>query len=326
MTGRKPAGRVRVVLGLMLALVAMPRAASSQAVTPPPAEYKVGIEDVLQISVWSHPELERTVTVDAQGNIAVPPVGDVKAAGLTTRQLSDRIADRLASYLRQGATTVTVIVKDYVSQSVYVSGAVGRPGRYGAVTPPPLFDALNLAGGASPSGDLSRVTIIRRAGAGPHQITVDVAAAMREGTEAELPQLQPGDMVVVPTAVSLVGGVGNDQGVGVLGAVNRPGLYPVEPNEDLWVALALAGGPAGGGNLSNIRVLTSDQSVANAVTVNLLETLQRGNRHPYIIKPGDIVFVDTKGVSLWGVLTGLLSTTRDVANLVAIVRVLQNNP
>ena len=133
-------------------------------------------------------------------------------------------------------------------------------------------------------------------------------------------------MVVVPTAVSLVGGIGNEQGVGVLGQVNRPGLYPVGPNEDLWVALALAGGPTTVAKLSTIRVLTKDQSAQTAVTVNLQETLQRGNKQPYMIQPGDIVFVDSKGPSFWGVFSQLLNTSRDVANLVAIVHILQKNP
>lgn len=310
-----------------------PGRAHAQTVTPSgpaasatPADYIIGIEDVLEISVWSHPELERTVTVNAQGNVTVPPIGDLHAAGLTPAKLADRISDRLATYVRLGATTVTVVVHDYVSQSVYVTGSVVRPGRYGAVTPPPLFDAINMAGGALPNGDLSRVTIIRRSGTGPHQLTVDVAGAMRDGTESQLPVLRAGDMVVVPTAVSLVGGIGNDQGVGVLGAVNRPGLYPVGPNEDLWMALALAGGPSSQANLSTIRVLTKDQSAQTAVTVDLKGTLSHGNKQPFVIQPGDIVFVDSKGPSLWGAFVQLLTVTRDVANLVAVVRVLDRNP
>ena len=157
-------------------------------------------------------------------------------------------------------------------------------------------------------------------------MTVDVGTAMREGTEAALPALQPGDVIVVPTAISLVGGAGNGQGVGMLGEVGAPGLYPVAPDEDLWVALALAGGPRSTSNLSAIRVLTKEESVPTVVTVNLLETLQRGNRRPYMIKPGDIIFVEAKGSSVWSKFLTLLGTTRDVASIVAVIRVLENNP
>ena len=313
-------------VGLACLLLALPGFAFAQAATPSPSDYVIGNGDVIQVSVWGHPELDRTVAVDKQGNILLPPVGEIKAAGFTTAQLTDRIADRLATFLRGSAATVNVVVTEFVSQSVYVSGAVSHPGRYGDAVPPQLFDLINLAGGALPNGDLSRVTIVRRGGTGPHVLTVDVAAAMRNGTESDLPALRPGDSVVVPTAISLVGGTGNGQGVGVLGEVGSPGLYPVGPDEDLWVALALAGGPRPGGNLATIRVLTTETSGPTVVTVNLQETLTRGNRRPYLIKPGDIVFVDTKGASLWTKVMGLLTTTRDVANIVAVIRVLQNNP
>jgi len=308
-----------------------PGGATAQAPGAPapataPKDYLIGIGDVLTVSVWAHPELARDVEVDRNGNIQLPPVGEIKAAGLTSRALSDRIADRLATYLRQGSATVDVIVKEYVSMGVFVSGAVVRPGRYGAAVLPGLYDIINLAGGALVNGDLSRVTIIRRRGNGPRQLTVDVASAMRDGTEMNLPELRPGDTVIVPTSISLVGGAGNGQGCGVLGAVRQAGLYPVGPDEDLWEALALAGGPTNEGNLANVRVLTTDSHGPGVVLVNLQETLQHGNKRPYMVKPGDIIFVDQRGVSLWGVVSSLLSTTRDVANLVAVVRVLQNNP
>ena len=332
MIGRSPGARGHACIGLSLVLLlalpglALAQGAAAQAPPAPAAEYLIGVGDVIQISVWAHPELDRTVAVDPQGNILLPPVGDVKAAGFTTRQLADRVSDRLSTYLRQGAATVNVVVKEYVSQGIHVSGAVSHPGRYGEATPPLLFDIINMAGGALPNGDLSRVQIIRRGGVGPHLLTVDVAAAMRNGTESQLPALRPGDSIVIPTSISLVGGTGNGQGVGVLGEVGAPGLYPVGPDEDLWVALALAGGPRATGNLSTIRVLTTEESGPTVVTVNLQETLERGNKRPYMIKPGDIVFVDARGASTWGKVMQVLSTTRDVANLVAIVRVLQNNP
>ncbi len=310
---------------LMLAISAgsaRAQAAPAQA----PTDYVIGVGDVIAVSVWGHPDLERTLTVDADGTITLPPVGAIKAAGSTTRQLSDRISDRLATILRTGAPTVTVIIKEFVSQSVYVTGAVVHPGRYGAAGPQPLYDLINLAGGALPNGDLARVTIVRKEGAGPRQFTVDVAAALRNGTEAQLPLLNAGDVVEVPTAVSLVGGIGNGQGVSVLGDVGAPGLYPVGPDEDLWVALSLAGGPHTTSKLSAIKVLTREQSTPTVVTVNLEETLQRGNRRPYMVKPGDVVYVDSKGSSMWGKTLVLLHTAADVANIVAVIRVLANNP
>jgi protein involved in polysaccharide export with SLBB domain len=242
---RRMGGVGLFIVGLATAGTAWSQTTPAPAATPanPNGEYVIGVGDELQVSVWAHPELERAVVVSRQGTIIFPPVGEIKAIGLTARQLSDRVADRLSTYLRQGASTVTITVKTYASQAVYVSGAVVTPGRYGGETVPTLMEAINMAGGAASNADLNRVTIIRKTGAPPFQITVDVETAMRQGTTDALPALRPGDMIVVPVAVNLVGGVGNEEGVGVLGEVNRPGLYPVGPNEDLWAALRLAGGP-----------------------------------------------------------------------------------
>jgi len=324
-------------VGLFMVGLALAGTAWSQT-TPAPAtpanpngEYVIGVGDELQVSVWAHPELERAVIVSRQGTIIFPPVGEIKAVGLTARQMSDRVADRLSTYLRQGASTVTITIKTYASQAVYVSGAVVTPGRYGGETVPTIMEAINLAGGAASNADLNRVTVIRKSGAAPFQFNVDVETAMRQGTTDALPALHAGDMIVVPVAVNLVGGVGNEEGVGVLGEVNRPGLYPVGPKEDLWAALALAGGPTGRGDLGQIKVLTRDQlaqgadiAAQSAVTVNLRETLSKGNKSPFRVHPGDIVFVDTKGITLWGGFIELLHVTADIANVVAIVRVLNN--
>ena len=284
-------------------------------------EYVLGTDDVLAISVWMHPELERTVTVDARGNIVLPPIGEVKAAGLTAKQLADRISDRVSSYLRQ-TTTVTVSVTQFLSHSVYVSGAVARPGRYGFDQIPGLLDVLSQAGGALPTADLSRVQVLRREGATLRGLPADLTTALQMGTEEGLPRLLPGDAIVVPA--SAPGGALTSDAVGVLGEVGRPGLYSVGAGQDLWMLLAQAGGPTGRSNLSAIRVLSAGQPDArSAVTVNLQETLQRGNRSPFIVKPGDIVYLTPRGAGLWGGFLTMMAVTRDVVGVIAVVRVLE---
>ncbi len=291
------------VLGLLA--VAVPAGAE---------DYAIGADDVLAISVWLHPELERSVTVGREGNIVFPPIGDLKAAGLTSKQLGDRIADRLSAYLRQTAT-VTVTVTQYMSQSVLVSGAVTSPGRYGFERVPSLIEVMNQAGGALPSADLGRVQVVRREGGSLRTLVADLAQAMANGSEESLPRLQVGDVIVVPASASGVGTTAD--GAGVLGEVHRPGLYPVGNGLDLWMVLAQAGGPTGRGNLSRIKVLTRNQNAAEAVTVNLLETLKRGNRAPYLVRPGDVVFLDSK-VSVWNGFVTFLGITRDVVSLIVI--------
>lgn len=301
-------------LALLAAL--LPGAALAQS-----TEYQIGVEDVLGISVWMHPELERTVTVDARGNIVFPPLGEIKASGLTPKQLGDRLGDRLSTYLRQTAT-VTVTVREYLSRSITLSGAVARPGRYGFERMPGLLDALQAAGGALPNADLTRVLVTRRERGGQlRSMVADLGKAIQEGTEASLPQLQPGDAITVPGAAAGAGSAATGDAAAVLGEVVRPGLYPVGSGLDLWVVLAQAGGPSPRGNLSSVRVVTKEGNAATAVTVDLKETLSRGNRRPYIVKPGDVVYLDTRGNG-WNAFLQLLGVTRDVASLIAITQAL----
>jgi polysaccharide export outer membrane protein len=72
-------------------------------------DHVLGADDVIAVSVWLHPELERTVTINGSGMITYPPLGEIRAAGLTPRQLGDPLAERLGGFLRQTpAVRVTV--------------------------------------------------------------------------------------------------------------------------------------------------------------------------------------------------------------------------
>ena len=301
---------LQAALALMLSLAAGPARAE---------EYTIGAEDVLQVSVWMHPELERAVTVGADGSITFPPVGDLKAAGQTPNQLATRLADRLSSYLRQTAT-VTVTVKQYLSQSVFVSGGVALPGRYGFERLPGVIDVISQAGGAITGADLSRVQIIRREGDLRRPQTVDVARALREGSDAALPALKPGDAVVVPVEAARGAATGADV-VGVLGEVSHPGLYPVGEGQNLWMVLAAAGGATTLGNLADVRVVRPKDSGTSVFGVNLKDQLAHGAREPFVVHSGDVVFVTGRGAwgNTWIALTQVLSISRDLANVVVLV-------
>ena len=286
-------------------------------------DYTIGPEDVLQISVYLHPELERQVVVSTDGNITFPPVGEIKAAGLAPKALGERISDKLGTYLRQ-TTAVTVTVSRYLSRSVYVSGAVASPARYGFEQIPGIVDVIGQAGGALPGADLSRVEIVRREGGARRSIYVDVSAAMRD-PQAVMPELKVGDTIVVP-ATTLGGSGTAGAGVGVLGEVNKPGVYPVGPGQDVWSVLAAAGGLTRSGSLSEVRVISSSAGRQAVVTVNLRQVLERGGRAPYVGRTGDIVVVPSSGAAnfarAWGGLQGMLAVGTQVLNLAVAQKLL----
>lgn len=298
-----------------LALVLTPAAVLAE-------DYVLGVDDVIGVSVWLHPELERTVSINADGNITYPPLGDFKAAGLSPKQLSDRLADRLSVYLRQTAT-VTVVVKEFLSHSVFISGAVAKPGRYGFERMPSMVDAISQAGGALPGADLARVQVVRREGQGRRTQTVDVSSALRDGVGAGLPDLKPGDAIMVPAAG--LGGVGMasaGDGASVLGEVNKPGIYPLGGEQDLWSVLAVAGGLTAKGDLSHVHVISRGAEKPTVFTVNLKDVLRHGGG-PFVVRPGDVVVVGSTGASAWTAFLQVLGVGRDVLAIAVTYDVLK---
>jgi len=299
----------------LLLLLLAPSAARAQ-------EYTLGAEDVLQVSVWLHPELEKSVAIGADGTLIFPPAGEIKAAGLTPRQLADRLGERLSTYLRQ-TTTVTVTVTQYLSRSIYVVGAVGRPGRYGFQNLPGLVDLISQAGGAQAGADLSRVQVIRREGEARRVLTADVASALRDGIGTDLPALRPGDTVVLNTRDGAYAGSPGD-GVAVLGEVLKPGLYPVGSGLDVFMLLAQAGGFTSRANLRLVRVVSPGANGAEVRTFDLKSAVEKGGFAPVVIKPGEVVFVTPGGSSAaWTAFTQTLAISRDLLNIALAVDVLK---
>src|SRR5918992_5742918 len=107
-----------------------PAIAEAQLSTPVLAkDYRIGVDDLVQISVWDNPELSVTVPVRPDGKISVPIIGDVQVGGLTSQEAAASIRDRLSVYIRD--PQVAVILTDLRSHQyltrVRVTGAVAKP-------------------------------------------------------------------------------------------------------------------------------------------------------------------------------------------------------
>jgi len=286
------------------------------------AEYLLGPEDELSISVWMHPELERRVTIASDGTITFPPLGEVPAGGLTPKKLADRIGDRLSTYLRQ-TTTVTVAVTRYLSRSVTVTGAVAQPGRYGFPEMPGLMDVINAAGGSVPGADLTRVQVIRKDGPDRGTTVVDVLEAQREGTSSDLPALKPGDTIVIQSSSGAYAPAPGD-GFAVLGEVARPGIYQAGAGNatTIWLALAQGGGITSSGDLGSVKVVTMNGAGQQVTTYNLKDVLKRGGRGMPMIRAGEVLYVPKTSASTaakgWTAFTQTLALTRDLVNIVII--------
>jgi hypothetical protein len=170
--------------------------------------------------------------------------------------------------------------------------------------------------------------VVRKEGETRKSISADVASALRDGVGVPLPELKPGDTIVVSGSV---GGVGSaiGGGVGVLGEVNKPGVYPVGVGQDLWTVLAAAGGIGARGDLRNVNVITRQGASQAVVTVDLRSMLAHGARSPFVLRSGDVVFVASTATTASGktlvVLKEVLDTSRDVLRLWLVRDVFNNN-
>jgi polysaccharide export outer membrane protein len=122
--------------------------------------YRISAEDVLEISVWKEPDLQKQVIVRPDGGISFPLVGDTIAAGLTPTQLEERIAERLHTYIPDAVVTVSVI--ELRGLRIYVSGNVVNPGQYTVGRYVDVLQAITLAGGLNAFADTNDIRIIRR--------------------------------------------------------------------------------------------------------------------------------------------------------------------
>ena len=198
------------------------------------------------------PVASQGVRVSADGEIGVPTIGLIHAAGLTTSALEQEIAKRLVDEGILRRPQVSVQITEYRSRVVAVVGSVERPGLYPVTRPAAtLSDLIWAAGG--PNRDAGRMVEFVPASADGEgrnaRPTVDLAAATTSGnpvrldlqsllqptgTDAHLlnPPVRPGDVISLPPA-------GNVQ---VDGWVQKPGSYQLTRGLTLMGALAAAGG------------------------------------------------------------------------------------
>lgn len=186
---------------------AMAEPGAASADMPPPdaitqarasGEYRIGPQDMLEINVSQVEELSKPVQVDTGGNILLPLVGQLQAAGRTPAELSNDIAAALKQkYMKN--PQVVVAVKDAQGQKITVDGAVGQPGVYALNGPTTLMQAVSLARGADPHlANMHRVAIFRQVNGVRRSAYYDLTR-IRNG-QTEDPPVYGTDIVVVDTS------------------------------------------------------------------------------------------------------------------------------
>jgi polysaccharide export outer membrane protein len=158
-------------------------------------DYRIGAQDLLEISVFGIDELSRTVRVNSNGQISLPLIGGVMAGGKTIPELEKAIGTKLEDgYLQD--PQVTVFVKEFTSQRVTLEGALNKPGIYPLTGKTTLLQAIAMAQGIDEdAADLHGVILFRQVD-GKRAGAVFDLAQVRAGLMPD-PQVYGDDVIVV---------------------------------------------------------------------------------------------------------------------------------
>lgn len=268
------------------------------------SNYRFGPEDVLSIEVWGRDDLTGSVTVDLDGNIQIPVLGEFRAEGRTAAELSQLLSERY-QLLDSSVSEVVVKVAQYNARGVTVVGEVRSPGPYGFRQMPDLWAAILAAGGANPNADLATVQVVRANPGpdGPRVLTVDLSRGIERTPTEQLPALEPGDQILIPSSEGVPTGGDN---IHILGAVNSPGVYRFASAQTVVQALSVASGPRSEADLEKVYLTRVTPEGTLAYELNIQGYLYAANPlSNFELRAGDTITVPEKSTLFSTITSGL---------------------
>ena len=211
-----------------------------------PETYLLGPGDNLEINVYGEGDLSRGVIIKPDGSIAMPLVGEVKAAGMTTHQLETELAKLYARFLK--TPSISVVVRELRTDHVFLLGQVKNPGDYQLRPNVGILELLASAGGPTNRADLAKAVIIRGK---TETIKLDLFSAFTKNQSPDV-RIQAGDVLFIPET---------DRRIVVLGEVSRPGAYDLLEGQRVSDLLAAAGGPTLKAGLAKAFLLRDNSQV-----------------------------------------------------------------
>lgn len=164
------------------------------------SEFILGIGDTVDISVFRHDELKKSVKIDSTGMMMFPLIGDIKASGKGIYQLRDELMERLAKYVVN--PQVSISISSVQSQKVMILGEVNSPSVITLDVDMSVMEAITKAGGMTEDAKMENVLLIRKKKGKPEMVSLNLKKAYKEGDLSSNVTLKSGDIVYLP-AVAL---------------------------------------------------------------------------------------------------------------------------
>jgi len=239
---------------------------------------KLGVGDLIEISVFGVPDLGTKARVSSSGDIYLPLIDYIHVGDLTTDEAQDVIQKRLedGGFVRN--PHVTIFVDESASQAITVAGEVAHPGTYPAIGERRLYDLLSVAGGLTEKA--GRSVIITHRGDSGEKVELQLPQNLAEDTKNNI-EVLPGDTIIVSRA-----GI-----VYVVGDVTRPSGFLIEDSSlTVLKALALAGGSTRTSSLNGTRILRQTPNGVQEIPVRLKQVMHAKAPDIAMVK-GDVLFV-----------------------------------
>jgi polysaccharide export outer membrane protein len=276
-------------------------------------DYKIGPEDLLEISVFEEDKLNKTVRVSSQGNISLPLLGVLTVKGLTANELEREIADLLTEKYLQDPH-VSVFIREYRNQRISVMGAVEKPGVFDVTGQKTVLDLLAMAGGLKeeagpllfliqrpvPEDELSEREKRESDEKTPKTYVISLDELLVKGDFRLNQPLSHGDVINIPVSGKIFVG----------GEVIKPGGFPMKGKKiTVSQAIAMAEGlkPEAAGSEAKIFRESGAGTEREILSVNVY-AIQKGEKEDPYLKENDILIVPKSGMKVF--LIGLRDTVK----------------
>jgi polysaccharide export outer membrane protein len=232
-------------------------------------DYIIGAGDILQIRVWDHNDLNRTVEVAQDGTFSFPFIGKVQAAGKSVFTLEKLLIDKLSDGYLVGPQ-VTVGVSEYKHKKAFIFGNVNRPGSYVLKPNMRLLELISEAGGFTRDKG-SICTIVRSSKTGPDEKPIAIEdASEHETISVNLEQLIAGDFsenVLIEPNDSIY--ISTAERVFVTGEVRRPGEVTFKEQMTVRQAISMAGGATPKAAINRTSIIRMENNTEVEIKPNL---------------------------------------------------------
>lgn len=242
-------------------------------------EYIISSNNILEITVYGEPDLSTSARVSQDGTITYPFLGNIKAAGLTVRELEANITNLLGQdYLVM--PQVSIFVKEYAKISIL--GQVRGPGSYEMKENLTLTQAIAFTGGFTNTANTSKVKIIRTTGAGDEKETLEVNVDQILEKAAPDVEIKANDTIIVEEYGRF----------SIMGQVTRPGVYPLQKGLKVVEAINLAGGFTSTAAQDGTRVVRVEGSEKKIIPVPVASIMKGGDvSRDILLQEGDTIVV-----------------------------------